>query len=143
MVLVRLRDAVDHRRRNRIILHKRSTRAIHAVPPNKLIHRPPAKQLPNRHPRSGDHIDPILGNTHRLHGRKAVSCRVLHRHNRHRHLNAHPNPLRLNRHRLRRILLGRSRIRMPSNVLRMVQRRNAVQRRATAVCGPCEHEHGQ
>ncbi len=70
MVLVRLRDAVDHRGRNRIVLHKRPARAIHAVTPNSLILRAPAEQLPNRRARSRDHIDAILGDTDGFHGRR-------------------------------------------------------------------------
>lgn len=143
MVLVRLRDAVDHRGRNRIVLHKRPARAIHAVTPNSLILRAPAEQLPNRRARSRDHIDAILGDTDGFHGREAVSRRLLHRHNRDHHFSAHTNVFRLNIHRLRRILLGGRRLRMPSNVLRMVQRRNAVQGRAAALGCDCEHEYGQ
>lgn len=80
LVLVRLCDAVGHRRRDGVLLIELAARPLHEGAHGAPLHGHAAQQLAHRCARRGYRVDALLGHSHGFPGRQKVPRRILDRH---------------------------------------------------------------
>ncbi|KAI1956424.1 hypothetical protein LOZ58_006353 [Ophidiomyces ophidiicola] len=143
VALVRVRDAVGDRGRDGVVLDQRAAGAVHEGAPDAAVHGGAAEQLPDGRGGGGHRVDAVLGDADGLPGRAAVPGGLLDRGDGGGDVGDDPGAAGVDDDGVRGVLLGRVGVRVPGDVLRVGQRRDAVPRRRAAQRGDRQHEHGQ
>ncbi|KAI2063927.1 hypothetical protein LOZ39_006884, partial [Ophidiomyces ophidiicola] len=143
VALVRVRDAVGDRGRDGVVLDQRAAGAVHEGAPDAAVHGGAAEQLPDGRGGGGHRVDAVLGDADGLPGRAAVPGGLLDRGDGGGDVGDDPGAAGIDADGVRGVLLGRVGVRVPGDVLRVGQRRDAVPRRRAAQRGDRQHEHGQ
>jgi len=124
LVLVRLRDAMDHCWRDRVILLQLSAGALHEV--HDTVFRRSAQQLSNWCPSRGYRINSLLGHSDRFPRGQAISGWVLDWDHGYRNISHDPESPREHSECLWSVLLGGHSIRLSGYILCMGQRCDEV-----------------